>query len=421
MGYYDDHHEEGVRAKKNRRGGKFGYFLSGLIGVIAGALIVALIFPSFLGNNTETDSATVKSNSAANTNTANPETAKTVSLKVTTDITKAVSRAEKAVVGVSNIQKQSVWSNSAYGSQDSGSSSSSSEEGSGSGIIYKKSGDKAFVVTNYHVIEGADSLEVTLSSGKKLSAKLVGGDVWTDLAVLEVSGTQVDTVAQFGDSDALKLGETVIAIGNPLGEEFSGSVTQGIVSGVDRTVPVDLDSDGTEDWQEEVIQTDAAINPGNSGGALINVSGQVVGINSMKISNEAVEGIGFSIPINAAKTVINQLETKGKIERPAMGVGLQNVSDISAYHQRETLKLPENVTSGVMVGTVENNSPADKAGLKELDVIYQIDGQKINNIIALRKYLYTNKQPGDTIKVKVYRSGESKTFTLTLTTASGTN
>lgn len=422
MGYYDDDQNGQMRSnERGRRGAKFGYFLSSLIGVIVGALIVALLFPSILGKTgTETDSASVESNSAANTSTATPTTSKSVSLKVTTDITKAVSNAEKAVVGVTNIQKQSIWSNQDFYGQDS-SSSSSQEAGSGSGIIYKKSGDKAYVVTNYHVIEGANSLEVTLYNGKKLSAKLVGGDKWTDLAVLEIDGSNVTTVAQFGDSDALKLGETVIAIGNPLGEEFAGSVTQGIVSGLNRTVPVDIDEDGTEDWQEEVIQTDAAINPGNSGGALINISGQVVGINSMKISNESVEGIGFAIPINSAKTVINQLETKGKIVRPALGVGIENVSDISAYQQQETLKLPSNVTTGVVIGAVQNGSPADKAGLKEFDVIYKLDGHKIDNIIGLRKYLYEHKQPGDKMSVTVYRNGQSKTFTLTLATASGSN
>lgn len=357
----------------------------------------------------------------ANTSTSTAKTTKTVSLKVTTDITKAVEKTEKAVVGVSNIQKQSIWSDDMFGQDSKSSSSSSQEAGSGSGIIYKKAGDKAYVVTNYHVIEGANALEVTLSNGKKLSAKLVGGDKYTDLAVLQIDGSNVTTVAQFGDSDALKLGESVIAIGNPLGEEFAGSVTEGIVSGLNRTVPVDIDEDGTEDWQEEVIQTDAAINPGNSGGALINISGQVVGINSMKISNESVEGIGFSIPINSAKPVIHQLETKGKITRPAMGVGIVNVSDISAYQQQETLKLPTNVTTGVVIGSIENGSPAGKAGLKEFDVIYKLDDQKINNTVELRKYLYEHKQPGDKVKVSVYRNGQPKTFTLTLGTASGSN
>lgn len=276
-------------------------------------------------------------------------------------------------------------------------------------------GNRAFIVTNYHVIEGAEKLEVTLADGTKVPAKVRGGDIWTDLAVLEIDGSHVKKVAEFGDSSALKQGEPVIAIGNPLGLEFSGSVTEGIVSGLERTVPVDIDQDGVEDWQAEVIQTDAAINPGNSGGALINLAGQVVGINSMKISQEAVEGIGFSIPINYAEPIINSLEKYGKIQRPAMGVTLRNVNEISAYHQQETLKLPSNVKDGVMIEQVLPNSPADKAGLKELDVIVQLDDQKIHDILGLRKYLYNNKKTGDTITVKFYREGKLKTTTVKLT------
>ena len=142
------------------------------------------------------------------------------------------------------------------------------EAGSGSGVIYKKEGGRAYIVTNNHVVEGAKQLEVTFSDGSKEEAKLVGTDIWTDLAVISISSKKVKTVATFGDSDKLKQGESVIAIGNPLGMDFYGSVTTGVISGTDRTVPVDLNGDGTEDWQAEVLQTDAAINPGNSGGAL---------------------------------------------------------------------------------------------------------------------------------------------------------
>src|SRR5690606_4172511 len=184
----------------------------------------------------------------------------------------------------------------------------------------------------------ADQLEVTLADGSKEPAQLRGSDMWTDLAVIEMKADHVDTVAEFGDSSTLKTGEPVIAIGNPLGLQFSGSVTQGIVSAIDRTVPIDLNKDGLVDWQAEVIQTDAAINPGNSGGALINIAGQLIGINSMKIATQAVEGIGFSIPINYARPIINDLEKYGEIKRPAIGVTLRDVAEVPAYHQQETLK-----------------------------------------------------------------------------------
>jgi serine protease Do len=424
MGYYDQD-DQGQSRNRKEKGNKGGYLLSSLIGVVIGALIVMLVFPNISGFLPSGDNQNSQQNEATNSfNSNNNLQGKNVSLNVTTDVTKAVDIAEKAVVGISNIQSQSFWTQQGGGQGDQSSGQngqngkSEQEAGSGSGVIYKKANGKAYIVTNNHVVEGADQLEVTLADGTKLPAKLLGSDVWTDLAVVQVDGTKVTTVAQFGNSDKLKLGEPVVAIGNPLGEQFAGSVTQGIVSGVNRTVPMDVNNDGVEDWQAEVIQTDAAINPGNSGGALINVSGQVIGINSMKIAQEAVEGIGFSIPINYVGPVINDLEKFGKIKRPSMGVTLQNVSDIPAYHQQETLHLPKDVKDGVMIESVAPNSPAEAAGLKELDVITELDGHKVSNILELRKYLYDKKKPGDNMKIKFYRSGKTKEVTLKLTNES---
>lgn len=416
VGYYDQDDQGQSRYRKER--GKGGYFLSSLIGVIIGALIVLLVFPNIggiLSNNTTQDDQ----NATTAIPNKNNVQGKNVSLNVTTDVTNAVNKAEKAVVGIANIQSQGFWSqDSGIGGSQGKSGSSQQEAGSGSGVIYKKANGKAYIVTNNHVVEGADQLEVTLSDGTKLPAKLLGSDMWTDLAVVEVDGSKVSTVAQFGDSNKLKLGEPVIAIGNPLGEQFAGSVTQGIVSGINRTVPVDINNDGVEDWQAEVIQTDAAINPGNSGGALINIGGQVVGINSMKIAQEAVEGIGFSIPIKYVEPIITQLEKFGKITRPSIGVTLQNVSDIPAYHQQETLHLPKDVTDGVMIESVVRNSPAENAGLKELDVITKLDGHKVSDVLELRKYLYDKKKPGDTMKVTFYRSGKLQEVTVKLSNES---
>src|SRR5690606_13015691 len=182
---------------------------------------------------------------------------------------------------------------------------------------------------------GANAIEVTMPDGTKKGAALVGEDIWTDLAVLSIDSEGIDVVAQFGDSDVLKQGETVIAIGNPLGLDFYGSVTTGVVSGTDRAVPVDIDGDNVVDWEVEVLQTDAAINPGNSGGALINISGQLIGINSMKIAESAVEGIGLAIPINYARPVIDDLEKFGEVKRPYMGVQLASVNEIPGYYQQE--------------------------------------------------------------------------------------
>ncbi|MFS0646062.1 S1C family serine protease [Siminovitchia sp. 179-K 8D1 HS] len=398
MGFYDDHSPN--RFKKKRGG-----FFSGIVGGIIGALLMALLFPALFGDRNETPNQNGTSIEANKGKTDNPS--KNVSLNVTTDITKAVEKAGKGVVGITNIQTANFW----YGGEKQ------EAAGVGSGVIYKKSGGKAFIVTNNHVVENSSQLEVTLSNGKKISGKLLGSDIWTDLAVVEIDakGIENEDVTEFGDSDALKIGEPVMAIGNPLGLEFAGSVTQGIISGVNRAVPVDVNGDGVPDWNAEVIQTDAAINPGNSGGALINIAGQVVGINSMKIAQSAVEGIGFSIPINYVIPIIEDLEKFGEVKRPSMGVTLRNVSDISAYHQQETLKLPKDVTSGVMIESVQANSPSAKAGLKELDVIVELDGEKVDDVIALRKHLYNTKKVGDSMDVTYYRGGKKEKTTVKLT------
>ncbi|MFD2680884.1 S1C family serine protease [Bacillus seohaeanensis] len=404
MGYYD---EESQRSGK-QKGNRGGYFLASLLGLLLGAILVIIAVPQLSNYNilpydvnedlAETDE---EYHNNSNVNTQN------VSVDVTTDVTKAVEKAGDSVVGITNIQSASFW----------GQESGQQEAGTGSGVIYKKAGGKAYVVTNNHVVEGAEQLEVTLADGTKVTAELIGTDVWTDLAVLEMSGKNIknDDVIQFGNSDELKAGEPVIAIGNPLGLNFSGSVTQGVISGVERTIPVDINQDGMEDWQAEVLQTDAAINPGNSGGALVNVAGQLVGINSMKIAQEAVEGIGLAIPTNYAQPIIEDLEKYGEVKRPAMGITLQNVSEVPAYHQQETLKLPEDVRNGVMVRAVQPNTPAAQAGLQELDVIVELDGEKINNNIELRKHLYNEKNVGDQMKVKFYRDGKLQEVTMKLT------
>nr|WP_088839289.1 trypsin-like peptidase domain-containing protein [Listeria sp. ILCC792] len=385
--------------KKN--GGKhfLGYFLTGLIGVLVGGLIIFFAV-SGLGDSSN------DSSSGSSSNTGKVEK---VSYENTTNITKAVEKVQDAVVSVLNYQATS--------SLD-GSTTSEEEASSGSGVVYKKSNGKAYVVTNNHVVEGANKLEVTFSSGKKSSAKLIGTDEWNDLAVLEISDENVSTIAEFGNSDSLKVGETAIAIGSPLGTEFSGSVTEGIISGLNRAVPVDTNGDGQEDWEAEVIQTDAAINPGNSGGALINLEGQVIGINSMKISTENVEGIGFAIPINTVEPIIEQLETKGEVTRPSLGVTLRDVDTIPEQQQQNILKLPEGVDYGAMVQQVVSGSAADKAGLKQYDVIVEMNGKKVTNSMTLRQILYSNDvEIGQKMNVKYYRDGNKESTNVTLESA----
>ncbi|MDQ6595314.1 PDZ domain-containing protein [Bacillus salipaludis] len=404
MGYYDDHSNGRYREKR----GRGGFFFSSLIGAVIGAVLVVMFIPNLANSGVLPYDIQPKNQVSTETGTNNQQgfVQQNVSYNVTTNTTKAVDQAGPAVVGITNIQSTQFWSDNGKKSEEAA--------GTGSGVIYKKAGNKAFVVTNHHVVEGATKLEVSLTDGTKIPADLLGSDIWTDLAVLEIDATHVKKIAQFGNSDELKMGEPVIAIGNPLGPTFSGSVTQGIVSGLKRTIPVDINQDGIIDWQAEVLQTDAAINPGNSGGALVNIGGQVVGINSMKISQEAVEGIGLSIPINSAKPIINDLEQYGSVKRPYMGVDLKSVSEIPAYYQEEALKLPRNVNYGVALREVVPNSPADQAGLKELDVIVEMDGKKINDVLDLRKHLYQSKKIGEQMKIKFYRSGKLDETTLKL-------
>ncbi|MGD7045622.1 S1C family serine protease [Jeotgalibacillus proteolyticus] len=401
MGYYDDHQET---RSKSKRGSKAGYFLSSLAGLIVGALLVVLALPMIGDYGSESASSNILNSTESN------ESAQTesISYDVNSNVTDAVDIAGDAVVGVTNIQ-------SGGGGMFGQTGEDSDEAGTGSGVIYKKEGDSAFIVTNYHVIEGAEQVEVTLADGTKLAAEVRGGDVWTDLAVLEVEGAQIETVAEFGDSASLKPGEPVIAIGNPLGLQFSGSVTTGVISGLERTIPVDVNQDGAPDWQAEVLQTDAAINPGNSGGALVNIQGQVIGINSMKIAQSSVEGIGLAIPIEMAVPVIEDLETSGEVQRPTMGVTLIDLANVPSVYQQDELNLPEEVKTGVVIERVIPNSAASEAGMQDRDVIVEMDGEKITNTIELRQHLYTEKSVGDEMQVKVYRDGEMQDLTLTLT------
>ncbi|ASS94620.1 S1C family serine protease [Peribacillus simplex] len=401
MGYYDQNDGNQNKRKKSHT----SYFLAGLGGVIIGALL--MLPGSGLLNNDDNEITTEKSTGSESTEQAQQN----LTVDVTSAVTNAVDKASDAVVGITNIQETNFWS------QESNAEDSSAEAGTGSGVVYKKDGGKAYIVTNNHVIEGANELEVTLSDGTKLPAELQGSDPWTDLAVIVVNGDKIKTIAEFGKSGKLKPGEPVIAIGNPLGLQFSGSITQGIISGLERTIEVDINEDGQVDWNAEVIQTDAAINPGNSGGALVNMSGQVIGINSMKIAENAVEGIGLSIPIDSVIPIINDIEEFGEVKRAFLGVNLASVEEISQYHQQNTLKLPRKVTSGVAITGVQSNSPASKAGLKEFDVVVGMDNEKIHDVVELRKYLYNEKKIGDKVKIIYYRDGKKETTEVTLSSS----
>ncbi|HET7577820.1 MAG TPA: trypsin-like peptidase domain-containing protein [Bacillales bacterium] len=404
MGYYDNPRgSEGPTRRRGDRRGRGGWFWSGLLGAIIGVLAAILILPmigvlSYTSGNAEPTQPNVN---------PGPTVKKNIDVNVNDAFTKAVNKVSDAVVLVINYQKSNFLSDQ-----------KAQPEGLGSGIIYKKQNGEAYIVTNNHVVEGATRLEVGLSENTKVPAALVGRDPLMDLAVIKINAKKVKEVAHFGNSDDLKRGEPVIAIGNPLG--FSGTVTEGVVSATHRTVPRDVNGDGQPDWNAQVIQTDAAINPGNSGGALINLAGQVIGINSMKIAMNAVSGIGFAIPINVAKPIIKQIEAHGKVIRPYMGIYYQPVSDFPAMYRKQLFNLPSNVKSGLLIKQIVPGGPAARAGVKQGDVIVAIDGHKIKDAFKFKKYLYQQLKPGQQVKLTIYRDGKKIKLTMTLGKESST-
>ncbi|MDM5155739.1 trypsin-like peptidase domain-containing protein [Bacillus sp. DX1.1] len=405
MGYYEgpnmnEEHKETREIRKS--GSKKGYFFTGLVGAVIGAVTISFATPymPWANGNGAAVSSPVSSNSKVE-GTVVPVVNKA---KNETDLPGMIEGAKDVVVGVFNMQQNI----DPFATQPA---EQEAQAGSGSGVIYKKAGNKALIVTNNHVVDGANKLSVRLSNGKMVDAKLVGKDPWLDLAVVEIDGTDVKKIATLGDSSKIRAGESAIAIGNPLG--FDGSVTEGIISSKEREIPVDINGDKRADWQAQVIQTDAAINPGNSGGALFNQNGEVIGINSSKIAQQEVEGIGFAIPINVAKPVIESLEKDGTVKRPAMGVGVASLEEVQPY-ALDQLKLPKDVTNGVLLSKIYSVSPAEKAGLEQYDVVVALDGKKIENALQFRKYLYEKKKVGDKIEVTFYRNGEKMTKTATL-------
>ncbi len=281
------------------------------------------------------------------------------------------------------------------------------EAGTGSGVVFEKRDGKAYIVTNSHVIEGATEVEVVLKDGNRVNAEVIGDDPHTDLAVIRIDDTYVTHVAKFGNSADLRVGEAVIAIGNPLGLQFSHSVTQGIISATERSIPI------SNQWEITVLQTDAAINPGNSGGALINTKGEVIGINSLKISYSGVEGLGFAIPSDDVLPIITQLMETGKIARPFLGVETMNVSDVPELYRQDWIGIAKETDEGVLITGIVPDSAAENAGIIEGDIIVEIDGNPISDGLSLRKFLYSEVQVGDTILIKLIRDGEEQDIELT--------
>ena len=325
--------------------------------------------------------------------------------------TQAVNKVKDAVVSV--ITYSANRQNSVFGNDETDTDTDSQQVASeGSGVIYKKNGKDAYLVTNTHVIKGASKVDIRLADGTKVPGEIVGSDTFSDIAVVKISSEKVTTVAEFGDSSKLNVGETAIAIGSPLGSEYANTVTQGIISSLNRNVS--LKSQDGQAISTKAIQTDTAINPGNSGGPLINIQGQVIGITSSKIASNggtSVEGLGFAIPSNDAQNIIKQLESDGKVTRPALGIQMVNLANIGANDLRK-LNIPSSVTSGVVVKSVQSNMPAS-GHLEKYDVITKVDDKDISSSTDLQSALY-NHSIGDTIKITYYRNGKEETTTVKL-------
>lgn len=290
-----------------------------------------------------------------------------------------------AVVGITNKAVARDWFNMPV-----------EREGVGSGVIFR---DDGYIVTNQHVIAGAKDITVSLPDGRNFKGKVVGSDEMTDIAVVKIDATGLPT-AKFGNSDDLVVGEPAIAIGNPMGLEFQGTVTSGVVSALNRTLDI-------SERRLKLIQTDAAISPGNSGGALVNADSEVIGINSAKIAANGVEGLAFALPINTVKDVIDQLMKNGYVVRPYLGVGVFDKETAA----RAGYDL--NAEAGVYVQNVTPNSPAAAAGLQRGDLILKIGDEATNTVTDLRSAV-NNHKVGDTVDVEIQRNGQPQTLKLTL-------
>ncbi|HZJ84714.1 MAG TPA: trypsin-like peptidase domain-containing protein [Syntrophomonadaceae bacterium] len=294
-------------------------------------------------------------------------------------ISDVASLVSPSIVGVTNLKRNFDWYEPIT-------------ESTGSGVILNNDG---YIVTNNHVVRNADKIIVTLADGNEEEAKIIGTDPRTDLAVIKVKVDNHVTPIKFGDSDKLIVGEEVVAIGNPLGLRFARSVTAGIVSGLNRLLTTE------EGFAFRLIQTDAAINPGNSGGALVNLKGELIGINTVKIATEGFEGMGFSIPSNQVKLVVEDIRKNGKVIRPAMGVTIlrEFSCDVSKF-----FNFPSKC--GVAIAVIKG-SPAYKAGLKDYDIITKIEDEETETGLVLQE-LVGQKKAGDTIKVEYVRMSNVK-------------
>lgn len=397
-----------VYNKKEKKEKKPRLFLTAVCSALAASVFTAAVFGTgmYYINKNNTSSLEAAQNSAYTQQVASSSSDSSSDSAVTTansnkkvlTIPEIAAQVGPSVVGVINktkVQPQRYYdpfSGRYYYSADEN-TDEMVEQGSGSGIIISTDG---YIVTNQHVIDGAQEVSIILNTGDEITAQIIGQDVKTDLAVLKIDTDKTLTAAVLGDSTSVQVGELAVAIGNPMGQEFSGSVTAGIISAVNRTMTI-------ENRTYNLLQTDAAINSGNSGGALINQYGEVIGINSVKLSESGVEGMGFAIAISEAKPIIDDLMSNGYVTgRPLVGISVQETK------------------YGLFVASVQENSGAANAGLQEGDLIISVDGQKVSSTTEIND-LRDQKKPGDTMVFRVLRDGEQIDANVVLTESSSSN
>ena len=286
----------------------------------------------------------------------------------------------------------------------------------GSGFIYKIDGNDTYIVTNHHVVDGGTTFKVMYSDETTLDATLVGSDEYTDIAVLKVKTIDGLDAVEISDSNNIKAGDTVFALGSPLDSAYSFTVTRGIISGKERLVEI---TSNNSNILLKVIQTDAAVNSGNSGGPLCNINGEVIGVNSLKLTQEqtstssySVEGMGFAIPIEDALSYAELIENGGAVKRPYVGISMLDITN-SYYLWQAGVTLPNGVTEGVAVIEVVSSSPAAKSGLQKGDIITKLNDEKVNSVAKLRYELYKHS-PGDKIDITYNRDGKEYSTQITL-------
>lgn len=283
----------------------------------------------------------------------------------------------------------------------------------GTGFVYKKTDGKAYLMTNNHVISAGETIKVLFTNGTELEAKIVGSDTYSDIAVLSVKDSDDIISSIIGESSKSNVGDTLFTVGSPEGSDYAGTVTKGILSAKERLVAVALENAATTDYYMQVLQTDAAINPGNSGGPICNTNGEVIGITNMKLVADTVEGMGFAIPIEEALKVVEILEKSGKITRPKLGVSISTIDNRLELYYQSGILVPNGVEEGLVVVSVEKDTPAESAGLKKGDIIIKLAGTKTSNLADFRYELYKHT-PGEEIEVTYIRDGNEEQTKLIL-------